>query len=195
MTDNFEFDNSLPQGDSFSPHCADSRLAASEKCKINRKNTIKRERFELISAYIDGEVTAKERRQVEKLLARDPVSKNLYDRLLQLHSDIKKIPVPPASVSNNEISQKVLRHVDRQSKLTFVWGGTAFAALFVTLLSGVIPGSRSPISPLTKSPYSEPVQIALNEPIINIVNPNDLMLGINAPVIQIPKATVADPEN
>ena len=35
--------------------------------------------------------------------------------------------------------------------------------------------------------------VALNEPLVEIVNPNDLMLGVNAPVMDIPKVGVASP--
>lgn len=45
---------------------------------------VKRDRFELLSAYLDGELTAAERRQVEELLANDQAVKCLYVRLLKL---------------------------------------------------------------------------------------------------------------
>ena len=44
------------------------------------KITMKQERFELVSAYLDGEVTQSQRREVEALLAKDPVAKHLYQR-------------------------------------------------------------------------------------------------------------------
>jgi len=40
---------------------------------------------------------------------------------------------------------------------------------------------------------SDGLIVALNEPVMEIVNPNDLMLGVNAPVMDIPKAAVVNP--
>jgi hypothetical protein len=44
---------------------------------------VKRDRFELLSAYLDGEVTATERKQVEEWLANDASVQCLYARLSQ----------------------------------------------------------------------------------------------------------------
>ncbi|MDY6807314.1 MAG: zf-HC2 domain-containing protein, partial [Cyanobacteriota bacterium] len=102
-----------------------------------KKNTIKRELFELISAYLDGEVTAAERRQVEQLIASDELARHLYDRLLKLHSNLQRMPAPPAAEPVEQTVQKVFDRLDRRPKLALVWGGTAFAALFAAMLSGV----------------------------------------------------------
>ncbi|MEM9769414.1 MAG: zf-HC2 domain-containing protein, partial [Cyanobacteria bacterium P01_D01_bin.71] len=44
----------------------------------------KRDRFELLSAYLDGEVSPDERRLVATWLDKDPEAQCLYRRLLQL---------------------------------------------------------------------------------------------------------------
>ncbi len=161
----------------------------------NPNNTLKKELFELISAYIDGEVTAKERREVEKLIASNSLARYLYHQLSQLHSNLEKMPGPSASEPVEQTVNKVFSRLDRQRRLAFVWGGTAFAALFAAMLSGVMPGSRSFFPQLAISPKPEPVQIALNEPIVEIINPNAAVLSINTPIVQIPKAAGPVPEN
>lgn len=160
-----------------------------------KKNTIKRELFELISAYLDGEVTAAERRQVEQLIASDELARHLYDRLLKLHSNLQRMPAPPAAEPVEQTVQKVFDRLDRRPKLALVWGGTAFAALFAAMLSGVMPGSRSFLPQLAENTEPEPVQIALNEPIVEIINPNAAILSINDPIVRIPKAPGAASEN
>lgn len=161
----------------------------------HKKNTMKQELFELISAYLDGEVTAEERRQVEGLIARDKLASYLYNQLLQLHSNLEKMPPPPASEPVEQTIRKVYSRLDRRPKLALFWGGTAFATLFLAMLSGVVPGSRSFLPQLATTPEPEAVQIALNEPIVEIINPNAAILTINAPIVQIPKAAGPLPGN
>lgn len=178
MNDKFDRDNSSDRGH-----------------QDRKKNIIKGELFELISAYLDGEVTAGERRQVEQLIASDGLARHLYDRLLQLHSNLQRMPAPPAAEPIEQTVQKVFDRLDRRGKLALVWGGTAFAALFAAMLSGVIPGSRSFLPQLAETTEPEPVQIALNEAIVEIINPNAAILSINDPIVRIPKAPGAASEN
>lgn len=161
----------------------------------NQNKTLKKELFELISAYIDGEVTAKERREVEKLIATNSLARYLYHQLVQLHSNLEKMPGPSASEPVEQTVNKVFSRLDRQRRLAFVWGGTAVAALFAAMLSGVMPGDRSFFPQLATSPQTETLQIALNEPIVEIINPNAAVLSINAPIVQIPKAPGQAPGN
>jgi Putative zinc-finger len=50
---------------------------------------LKRDRFELLSAYLDGEVTAPERRQVEAWLKSDPKMQALYARMLKMQQGVR----------------------------------------------------------------------------------------------------------
>ncbi|GGA42046.1 anti-sigma factor [Okeania sp. KiyG1] len=155
------------------------------------KKMMKQERFELVSAYLDGEVTPSQRREVEVLLATDPVAKHLYQRLLKLHSEFQRMPVPP-KVQPVEITvDRVFARIDQRSKRNFVLGGSAIAGLCIALISGIISNSRTNIVQLAENYNSETVQIALNEPVIEIVNPNNVMLTINDPVVQIPQPPLA----
>ena len=50
--------------------------------------------FELLSAYLDGEVTPTQRKEVQELLAQDPEAQGLYRRLLALRQEINSLPIP-----------------------------------------------------------------------------------------------------
>ncbi|MEM8615165.1 MAG: hypothetical protein AAGF93_24380 [Cyanobacteria bacterium P01_H01_bin.105] len=51
-------------------------------------------RFELLSAYLDGEVTAEERKLVAQWLMDEPNTQQMYQRLLMLRQAIRTAPVP-----------------------------------------------------------------------------------------------------
>ena len=55
----------------------------------------KRDRFELLSAYLDGEVAASERRQIEDWLTTAPELQCLYMRVMKLCQKWRIMPVPP----------------------------------------------------------------------------------------------------
>ncbi len=161
------------------------------------KIVMKQERFELVSAYLDGEVTPSQRREVEALLAKDPVAKHLYQRLVQLRSEFQRMPITPTVETVDRTVEQVFEKIDRRSKRTLIWRGSAIAALFIGVISGIISATRSPVIQLVDEsvPDTEPVQIALNEPIIEIVNPNNVMLTVNEPLFQIPQPSVTPIEN
>lgn len=146
-------------------------------------DSMERAKFELVSAYIDGEVTAIERRQVEDLLASDPVTKHLYQRLLNLHNEIRYIPVP-ATVPVEDIVDQVFQKIDEKQARRKIWRGGAIAAVFVAIATSVIGQTLMP--EMAKRPKPESVQVAVNEPVIEIVKPNDLILTIDQPLVEIP---------
>ena len=145
-------------------------------------NNSQNDPFELLSAYIDDEVTPTERQQVQQWLDNDPEIKKLYLQLLSLQNGIQNLSVPsPPEMSPEILSENIFATVDRtrkRKKLLF-WGGGAIAATIVAMVSGFIPGSNSPslqlvetVEPKTKS---EPVLVAVT---------------LNQPAIKIPKAAV-----
>jgi anti-sigma factor RsiW len=145
-------------------------------------DSLQRDRFELISAYIDGEVTAAERYQVQDWLANDANSQHLYTRLMKLRQGLHQLPVPATQVTAQETANQVFTRIDRRRlRNTMVWGGAAIAAMFVSAFSGILPGSQL-MPRLAQTPVTEEAA----EP---------LMIAVNRPVIQIPKATSASPEN
>ncbi|NEP11441.1 MAG: Fis family transcriptional regulator [Symploca sp. SIO2C1] len=146
-------------------------------------DSLQRDRFELLSAYIDGEVTAAERYQVQELLSKDPDMQRLYTRLMKLRQGLRQLPVPTCETTAPETVQKVFSRIDRRrSRKAFIWGGAALAALFVSAVSGVFSGNRSFVPQVAQSPEPE----VASEP---------LMISANQPVIEIPKAPVAPSEN
>ncbi|MEG4530307.1 zf-HC2 domain-containing protein [Microcoleus sp. D2_18a_D3] len=194
MNGNFESDKNQHQqgvGDSLAETEVNNNYAQGNV------TTMMRDRFELLSAYLDGEVTATERRQVEEWLTNDPTTKRLYSRLLMMQQSFQAMPVPAAEQSAEELATKVLQRVERKPKKTWIVGGGAIAALLVAVVSGV-GGDRQLFAPqFARSPVpaeSDGLIMALNEPLVEMVNPNDLMLGVNAPIMDIPKVGVATPQ-
>ncbi|MEG4324373.1 transcriptional regulator [Microcoleus sp. herbarium5] len=194
MNGNFESDKNQNQqgvGDSLAETQVNNNYAQGNV------TTMMRDRFELLSAYLDGEVTATERRQVEDWLTNDPTTKRLYSRLLMMQQSFQAMPVPAAEQSAQELATKVLQRVERKPKQTWIVGGGAIAALLVAVVSGVGGGRQLFAPQFARSPVpaeSDGLIMALNEPLVEMVNPNDLMLGVNAPIMDIPKVGVATPQ-
>ncbi|MHC5596915.1 MAG: anti-sigma factor family protein [Nostoc sp.] len=151
---------------------------------------VKRDRFELLSAYLDGEVTATERKQVEEWLANDASVQCLYARLLKLRQGLRTLPVPTAQQSPEATVQQVLTRLRRRSRLNWMLGSAAVAACAIGAVSGLLSGGGSRVPQLAQRPEIEPIQTSS----ASIVPPSPLMVGLNNPVIEIPKAAVAPPE-
>ncbi|MBN4001112.1 transcriptional regulator [Nostoc sp. LPT] len=151
---------------------------------------VKRDRFELLSAYLDGEVTATERKQVEEWLSNDASVQCLYARLLKLRQGLRTLPVPAAQQSPEVTVQQVLTRLRRRSRFNWMVGTAAVAACAIGAVSGLV-GGGSMVPQLAQRPQREPIQTSS----ASIVPPSPLMVGLNNPVIEIPKAAVASPEN
>ncbi|MGL5075931.1 MAG: anti-sigma factor family protein, partial [Waterburya sp.] len=59
----------------------------------NQQQKIPTDNFELISAYLDGELSPTERYQVQQWIDEDPQMKRLYHRLLALQGEIQSLEV------------------------------------------------------------------------------------------------------
>ncbi len=66
---------------------------------------------ELLSAYLDGELTADERAQVDELLATDPKARQLVEELRAVGSSLKALP---AHTIGQDISGEVLRRAQQE---------------------------------------------------------------------------------
>ncbi|MEA5502527.1 transcriptional regulator [Halotia wernerae UHCC 0503] len=151
---------------------------------------VKRDRFELLSAYLDGEVTAAESRQVEEWLDNDASVQCLYARLLKLRQGLQTLPVPAAQQPPEARVQQVMARLHRRSRLAWLFGGAAVAACVIGTVSGLLPGGGSRTLQLAQKPKAESTQ-ATTTP----VSPaSPLMVTLNNPVIEIPKAAIASPE-
>jgi anti-sigma factor RsiW len=151
----------------------------------------KRDQYELLSAYLDGEVTLSERKQVEEWLMNDSALKCLYTRLLKLREGIRTMPIPEIQQPPEVRVNQVLTRSHRRSQL-LVAGGAALAACVIGAMSGLFAGKSSNLQ-IAHKPVIKPVQIAAQAktqpPIIS-----HLMVAINNPVIEIPKTAVAVPQ-
>lgn len=169
-----------------------------------------RDRFELLSAYFDGEVTLRERRQVQQWLDSDAEVQCLYRRLLKLRQGIQGLPVPATTHSTAEVTANVLRAIERRRVRHFaILGGGAIAAAMVAAVSLLLPGevgfaprmARSPESHTPESQSSlssempdEALLVALDRPAVSIPPATDtLMIPLDRPVVEIPKAAVIKP--
>ena len=136
-------------------------------------DTFGRDRFELLSAYLDGEVTAKERQQVQEWLENDPQMQQLYVRLLRLRQGMQYLPAPPTQQSSSQLSEAVFQKIDRRGRWRqglLVGGGIA----------AVVIGA---IASLTDAPV---LQIASRSTVKN--NPKELAIALNRPAVEIPPA-------
>lgn len=148
--------------------------------------TVQRDRFELLSAYIDGEVTAPERKQVEEWLATDPAIQRLHTRLLRLRQGFQAVPVPASQQSVQQTVDQVFARVERRPKRALIWGG-AIAALAVGAVGSLFLGEQSPLTQLARLNQTETQTAppnAGNEP---------LLVALDRPLVAIPKAPVVVP--
>jgi anti-sigma factor RsiW len=152
---------------------------------------VKRDRFELLSAYLDGEVTATERRQVEEWLANDASIQCLYARLLKLRQGLRTLPVPAPAESPEATAHKVFTSLRRRSRLTWTFGGAAIAACVISVVSGLLPGNESRTPQLAQKP---PVELETPSASTPAAPASPLMVALNNPVIEIPKAETSPEE-
>ena len=180
MTPNFNSHNDQPQS---APAGSQNPAAASMPLP-------QRDRFELLSAYIDGEVTAAERRQVEAWLAEDPTMQRLHSQLLKLHHSFQSMPVPEPAQSVEKTVADVLARVDRKPHRRFLWGSAALAALFVGGLATVFSGERGFVPSIASNRAPE---TQIESPQTDAANSERLLIALDKPLVAIPKAPVADP--
>jgi len=152
------------------------------------------QQFQLLSAYLDGEATVSERRQVQNWLDTDPKIKEIYLQLIQLRSRLQTAPVPASHSSVKQLATHIFQHLNQRTRVMVAWGGTAIAAFLVMVVSGNL-GRVPMVAQSQNFKDSEPLQIALNEPLIPIVNPNAVSISVDQPIIPIPKAAVSTPTN
>ncbi|BCL38754.1 hypothetical protein NSMS1_52010 [Nostoc sp. MS1] len=147
---------------------------------------VKRDRFELLSAYLDGEVTAAERKQVEDWLANDVAVQCLYSRLLKLRQGIRTMPIPTTQQAPEVTAEQVIAKVNRRSRLKWVFGG-AVAACVIGAVSSWLPRQEALTPQLAQNRQEQTSQTVAQSSV-------QLKVALNEPVIEIPKAAVASPE-
>lgn len=137
-----------------------------------RSGAILDERFELLSAYLDGEVTATERQQVEAWLATDRAFQNQYRQLQQINMAMPRLTVP-SSQSADALAAGVFGKIDRSRNRRFAWfGGGAIAATLLAAITGLggLFGNNNPQFQFAtnKANTPAPLMLALNDPILSM---------------------------
>ncbi len=142
--------------------------------------TNSQERFELLSAYIDGEVTNTEEQLVEKWLSDDVDFRRVYQHQLKLRQSLIDLPVPVAATSSvkaetNVMIDRVFAEIDKRSqrrKWKLAGIGISVAAV-VGIFGSMFTFNSSPqFSPVANSfkvpaPVAEePILIAMEEPLV-----------------------------
>lgn len=101
------------------------------------------EQFELLSAYLDDEVTPEERQQVETWLATDSAVQQVFRTMGGLSRSITQIPVPAAAPIEQTV-QGVLAKLDRRKQRLQWVGGSAIAAVVTAALASISTGWQEP---------------------------------------------------
>ncbi len=123
------------------------------------------ERFELLSAYLDNQVTPAERQQVQNWLDTDREFKKLYLQMLQVEQGFKTLPVV-RTASTEVICQKVFAKIDRQQKTRLIG-----LVVFLGFIAALRPFLESPgrfWESAFEHPEGKSLTIALNRPIIKL---------------------------
>ena len=138
------------------------------------------ERFELLSAYIDGELTEAEEQLVEQWLSDDVDFRRIYLQQMKLRQSLIDLPVPVATNSSAKketeiMIDRVFAEIDKRSqrrKWKIAGIGISVAAVvgvFGSLFTLSSSPQFSPVANSVKSPapvVEEPVLIAIEEPLV-----------------------------
>jgi anti-sigma factor RsiW len=146
------------------------------------------EHFELLSAYLDGELSLEETTKVESLLANNQDLQQKYQQLLKLRQTLQQLPSLSTSVSFEQLSQGVFTKVTKQRQgKRWLWGGSAIAALSVTALSGLFTPNSNIIPQLAQTRnYDQGLVVAINRISQEQLNRNldhNLMIKLNEPLV------------
>lgn len=109
-----------------------------------------RDRFELLNAYLDGEVTAAERRQIEDWLTTDFAAQCLYARALELRQKWQLMSPLAQQPMASEVKQ--MFSCRKKPKRAVLWEATVLAAVLFSALLGVLPEQQSPVLPMAQNP-------------------------------------------
>jgi predicted anti-sigma-YlaC factor YlaD len=121
----------------------------------------KRDRFELLSAYLDGEVTPAERQQVLCWLQDSDDARCLYNRLLNLRQGIRTQACPPACDADATLVG-VFDQLNHRIRLaTMACAGVAAIGV-INLLSGA--GVGGGVWRMATMSQPETLHIALDQP-------------------------------
>ncbi|NEO86783.1 MAG: hypothetical protein F6J87_21375 [Spirulina sp. SIO3F2] len=151
------------------------------------------DRFELVSAYLDGEVSATQRQQVQQWLDSEPEVQRLHQNLLRLRQSLQTLPVPEPSYDAEDLIAGVFAAEEqRQHRHWWLWGGSVIAAAVGAGALVLGSGGLQPRLVQQVEPERDKLMIAVNQPVVEIPavagsNPEaNLMLPLNRPAVEIP---------
>jgi Putative zinc-finger len=169
------------------PFLAGKRAIAMKKIIFVDSESLEFEQFELLSAYLDGEVSAAERKQVEAWLDQDPNLRRTYQQLLTLQNGLKVMPTAIASMQPEQLAKNVLTCVDRRSRRLWVWGGIgAAAAVAMGSISALLTGPNWDMQTAQNLMQGSPT---FTVPSVSTLHsdPNaTLMIALERPPVEIP---------
>lgn len=122
----------------------------------------KRDRFELLNAYVDGELPPEERRMVLDWMNSDPKAKCLYNRLMRLRQGFREQGCSPCSDTDAVVAQ-VFHCLNYRVKLMGMAGAGVLVLGMLSLLSGSI-GQYQSIWRWASMGKQESLEIALDQP-------------------------------
>lgn len=122
----------------------------------------KRDRFELLSAYLDGEVTPEERQMVLDWMKSDPKAKGLYNRLIRLRQGFREGGHSPCYDADATVS-RVFQCLNYRMQLVGMAGFGVFVLGVLSVLSGSA-GHHQSIWRMVSNPQAEYLEIALDQP-------------------------------
>jgi hypothetical protein len=148
-------------------------------------DVMKRDRFELLSAYLDGEVTPEERQLVISWMNSDPSAKCLYNRLLTLRQGFRQDFVDPACACDAEVTvSRVLKCLNQRFQLVSMASVGVVVLGALSFLSGGLSSSHL-LWRWAIAPQSESLQLTLDQPVFPIPkSPTATTITVDAVDIQ-----------
>lgn len=164
------------------------------------------EKFELLSAYLDGEVSLAERKQVEDWLASDAELKHIYQQMLALQGGLKSMPAAPPTMPTEQLVNQVMKRLDQQHQSKrWIWGGLGAATtILVGALSGLLAGNQNGTLQMVQQPTSQPSSVTMPQPVNSATvamrtgesaNAKALMIVLERPPVAIPAVPVSTRSN
>ncbi|MBE9111459.1 zf-HC2 domain-containing protein [Nodosilinea sp. LEGE 07298] len=132
----------------------------------------KRDRFELLSAYLDGEVTPEERQQVLRWIQHDDGTRSLYHRLLALRQGMRSQTIAPDCGAEATLVG-VFHCLNHRLKLVTMASAGVAAIGVINLLSGA--GMGTPSWRMATVAQPEALEIALDKPAFPIPEASAVM--------------------
>jgi anti-sigma factor RsiW len=125
----------------------------------NDQEATAQQRFELLSAYIDQEVNASEKLQVEQWLKSDSSYHHQYQQLLQVKKLLLDLPAPNSECQVNKVITKITLRSQRKIAV-----GITAIALVIASFGSAFTAYRWKVA--EDSSREEQLILAMEEPIV-----------------------------